>query len=73
MWAKGTKIGTEIVFHHFLKFGYLVFLYIEQDDSLEQCLTTSRGKTNEKKLGCLILSPKLVFLTFSQVCVIGFP
>ena len=35
-------------FFQFLKFGQLVFLEIAQSDSLEQCLTTSRGKTNKK-------------------------
>ena len=39
------------VFHHFLKFGSLVFLKITQDKSLEQCLTTGRGKNHLKSLG----------------------
>ena len=39
------------VFGHFLKFGWLVFLEIAQNDSLEQFVTTSRSKTHEKKLG----------------------
>ena len=33
---------------HFLKFCSLVFLEITCNDSLQQCLTSSRGKTHEK-------------------------
>ena len=36
------------IFLHFLKLGLLVFLEIGQDDSLEQCLTTSTGRSHEK-------------------------
>ena len=39
---------NQFFFFQFLKFGQLVFLEIAQSDSLEQCLTTSRGKTNKK-------------------------
>ena len=48
-----TKIGpkTRFFFSHFLKFGSLVFLSITFDDRLEQCLTTSRGKTFKKFCG----------------------
>ena len=35
-------------FDHFLKFGSLVFLEIEYNDSLQQCMTSSRGKTHKK-------------------------
>ena len=50
IWAKQTKIRSKISFFcHFLKFGSLVFLQIAQDDSLEHCLTTSRGKTCKEK------------------------
>ena len=42
----GSKSGPKLVL--FWKFGLLVFLKIVQDDSLEQCLTTSRGKTLQK-------------------------
>ena len=43
------------VFQHFLEFGSLVFLEIEYNDSLQQCLICSRGKTHRKKF----LGPKL--------------
>ena len=36
-------------FYHFLKFGSLIFLEITYTDSLQQCLTSSRGKIHEKK------------------------
>ena len=38
-------------FCYFLEFGSEVFLQMEYDDSLGQCLTSSRGKTHEKGLG----------------------
>ena len=37
------------VFLHFLEFGSLVFLEAVCNDSLQQSLTSSRGKTREKK------------------------
>ena len=37
-----------LVFWHFLKFGSLVFLEIAYIDSLQQCLTCSRGKIQEE-------------------------
>ena len=49
----------------------LVPLEIAYNDSLQQCLTsnknltTSRGKTHEKKFGAPKLGPKLEFLSFS--------
>ena len=44
------KSNPEIrFFPHFLKFGSLVFLEIACNDSLQQCLTSSRGITYEKK------------------------
>ena len=33
---------------HFVQFGPYVFLKIAYNDSLRQCLTSSRGKTHEK-------------------------
>ena len=49
---------------HGIKFGSLVFLEIALDDSLEHCLTTSRGKTHEKISGAQKLDLKLGFLSF---------
>ena len=43
------KLRQKLDFSHFLQFGSLVFLEIAQDDSLGQCLTSSRGKASEKK------------------------
>ena len=71
--AKGAKIRSKISFVIFLKFGPLVSLEITLDDSLEHCLTISRGKTNEKNFRGPKLVPKLGFLSFSQGCIITFP
>ena len=46
-----SKIGLEIMLYHFLKFGSLVFLEIACNDILQQCKTSSRGKTHKKNLG----------------------
>ena len=59
----------------------LVFLQVEWDDSLEQFLTASRGKTYEEKLerggkfwpSKPKLGLKLGFLPFSQVWLVNFP
>ena len=40
----GRKLG-------FLKCGPLVFLKIAYNDSLQECITSSRGKTHKKNLG----------------------
>ena len=37
------------VFCNFLKFGSLVFIEIAYNDSLQQCTTSSRGTTYDKK------------------------
>ena len=76
IWAEWIKIR---VFYHFLKCDSLVFLEIAQDDRLEQCLTTSRGKTHEKNLWAYIwdkqakIGSELDFLPFSQFWFISFP
>ena len=66
------------IFRHFLEFGSYVFLEIAYNDSLRQCLTSSRGKT--RVFGAQIwakrakLGPKIsFFLPFSQVWFISFP
>ena len=52
IWAKQAKIRPKIkVFRHFLKFGSLVLLEIAYNDSLQQYLTSSGGRTHEKNLG----------------------
>ena len=58
----------------FFEFGSLVFLEIAYSDSLQQFITSSRGKTQENIFWVPTLSqngpkpdPKLVFLPFSQV------
>ena len=67
------------VFRHFLVFGSYVFLEIVYNYSLRKCLTSSRGKTREKKfLGPKFgpneqkSGPKLVFLPLSKVWFIIF-
>ena len=47
IWVKETKIGTKTSFFcHFLKFGSFVFFELAYNYSLQQYLTTSRGKTH---------------------------
>ena len=48
---KGQNGAQNQVFCYFIKFGSLVFLEIAYNDSLEQCLTTSRDKTCQKNWG----------------------
>ena len=48
---KGQNWAGNQVFCHFLKFGSLVFLEIAYNDSLQQCMISSRGKTHEKNFG----------------------
>ena len=48
----GSKSGSKLVFFcHFLRFGSLVFIEIAYNDSLHQCITSSRVKAHEKNLG----------------------
>ena len=62
------KSGPKLGFC-FLKFGALFFLLIAYDDSLEQCLITSRGKP-AKKLAEQIwakIGPKIRFFVIFSV------
>ena len=62
------------VFCDFLEFASLDFCETAYNDSLHQCLTSSRGKT-KKKWGPKFIQksgPKLGFLSFSQVWFISF-
>ena len=71
----GQNQAQNCFFYHFLKFGLLVLLEVAYDSSLEQCLTTSGGKTHRywgPSLGQNIVL-KLGFSLFSQVCFISFP
>ena len=81
LWAKiGPKIRFFVIF---LKFGSLVFLEIAQNDSLEHCLTTRRGKTHGKNFErpklwvqnqgfCNFLKvASLYFLNIAQDCSLG--
>ena len=69
MAAIGPKIRFFVIF---LKFGPLVFLEIAQEDSLEHCLTTSKGKTHGKNFGRPKLYPKLGFLPSFRVASLYF-
>ena len=44
----GTKLGPKLGFWPFFKFVSLVFLDIEQDCSLGQCLTSSRAEISKE-------------------------
>ena len=49
IWAKWAKIGPETRFFcYFLKFGSLVILEIAYNDSLQQCITSSRDKIHKE-------------------------
>ena len=65
----------QVFFCHFLKLGSLAYLQIAYRDSWQQCITSIRGKTHEKKfLGPKRSKnrPKICFFTFSQVQYISF-
>ena len=47
----GQYRAQNYIFCHIIKSGLLIFREIASDDSLEHCLTSSRGKTHGKKLG----------------------
>ena len=53
LWAKGAKLRSKTRFFcHFLQFSLLVYLEIAYNDSLQQYITSCRGKTHrEKKFG----------------------
>ena len=44
------KLDPKLAFCYFLKFGSLLFFKVAWDGSLEQCLTTTRRKFQEKVL-----------------------
>ena len=56
--AKRPKLGPKLSFCHFLKFGSLVFLEIAYNGSLQQRLTSSKGKTHKKILGTKLWSKR---------------
>ena len=63
-------------FCHFLRFGLIDLLELADDDSLEQCTTTSGGKIHTKNLEPKFgskLGSELGFSPFSQVWFISFP
>ena len=69
---RGQNPAQNQVFCNFLKFGSLVFLEIAYNDNLQQCITSGRGKTYEKKIGGPNLGqnrpPKIrFFATFSSL------
>ena len=70
----GLNQAQNKVFRHFLEFGSLVFLEIVYSDSLQQCLTSTRGENYEKRFGTQIgpNESKLRFSQFSQVWFISF-
>ena len=74
IWAKQAKIRSKISFFfiHFPKFVSLVFLEVAYSDSLEHCLTTSRGKTHEKSFGVPSWVPNQGFCHFPKVASLVF-
>ena len=79
----GLSQAQNELFCHFLEFRYLVFFEIAHDDSLRQCLTSSKEKNprKKKKFGIQIwvkrakIGPKISPPSppFSQVWLISFP
>ena len=72
----GQKQGQKEVFCYFLEFGWLDFLEITYNDSLQQFLSSSRGKT-DKKIWSPNFGPKSgqklgVFLLFTQAWFISY-
>ena len=69
----GLNQAKSEIFRHFLGFGLYFFLKPAHNDSLLQCLASSRNKTQEKKLAAQILAkqakirPEITFSPFSQV------
>ena len=70
---KGAKSGPKLGFSLFSQVWFISFPDIALDDSLEHCLTTSRGKTHEKTFGVPKLDPKPGLLPFSLGYIISFP
>ena len=68
---KGPKSGLKLVsFRHILKYGSLVFLEISYNDSLQQCILSSRVKIHENKFcgsNFSALARKSKFRPFSQI------
>ena len=56
IWAQRSQIRHKMSFFfcRFIEIGSYVFLKISYNDNLQQCLTSSRGKTQEKILGVQI-------------------
>ena len=50
----GQNQAWKYVSYHFLKLGWLVSLEIAFSDSLQPCVTSSRGKIHEKKFGAQV-------------------
>ena len=73
--AKCAKIGPKIRF--FVIFSSLVHQFSQKlhyhDDSLEHCLTNSKGKSHEKNSWVPNWVRNQDFLPFSQGCIIIFP
>ena len=72
--AKGSKSGLKLGFFcQFLRFDSLVFLEIAYKDSLQQCITSSRGKTHKKIFGMKFASkqakirPQIRFFAISKL------
>ena len=77
----GLNQAQNEMFRHFVEFGLYVFPKIAYNDSLRQCLTSSRGKTHDKsflrpkfgpngpksnpKLGGFLSFSKVIFISFS--------
>ena len=67
IFGKGAIIGPKTRFCHFLKFGSLLLLVIPCNDSLQQFLISSGGKTHKKYFGAKIwakrarIRPKIKF------------
>ena len=62
---RGQNWARNYVFCYFFKFDSLVFLQIGYIDSFQLCITSTRGKTYEKKLERVKIMPKISFFAIS--------
>ena len=76
------KLGPQLNFLSFSQVWFISFPRNFIDDSLEHCLTTSRGKTHEKSFGApscvqnqgfyhFLNVASIVFLNIAQDCSVG--
>ena len=72
----GPKLGPNLGSSLFSQVWFTGFVWIAYNDSLQQCVTSNRGKTHKRNLGPKFrpkLCPKIGSALFFQVWFISFP